>query len=129
MILDRPLVVRAALAGAGFLAVASAGMAIATPGSPARMSELRLHGSAGYTVLDSQKERVGEVTKIDADRIGRTRYLHISLDAGGEVKVAAFRAFFNAHKREVELMLSQDILSARAGADMETAATEPSVGT
>ena len=127
MDLDRPLVVRGALAGAIFLGLASAGLAMATPGGPARMSELRLQGLAGYDVLDSRKQHVGQVIRVDSDRSGRTRYLHISLDGGGEVKVAAFRAYFNARKREVELMLPQDILFARAGAVPEAEPTAPSV--
>jgi hypothetical protein len=91
------------------------------------MSDLRFHGAAEYAVLDSGKTRVGKVTKIDADSSGRTRYLHILLDAGGEVKVAAFRAFFDPRTREVELLLPQDILFARAGG--APAPIEPSVGT
>ena len=126
MILERPLVVRGALGAAGFLALAAGGLAMATPGAPARMSELRLHNLSGYVVLDSEKERVGHVIGVAAGPSGRTRYLHISLNAGGEVKVAAFRAYFNARKREIELMLSQDILFARAEG-IEPKPIEPSV--
>jgi hypothetical protein len=91
------------------------------------MSELRLQGLAGYDVVDSQNAHVGQVVRIDADRSGRTRYLHISLDGGGEVKVAAFRAYFNPREREIELMLPQDVLFARAEGVPEPAPTAPSV--
>lgn len=127
MSLERPLMVWGALAGAGLFGFGAASLATAAPGGPTRMSELRLQGLSGYAVLDSGRERVGQVIKLDADRNGRTRYLHISLDTGGEVKVAAFRAYFDAGRREIELMLPQDILFARAEGVPEPAPIEPSV--
>jgi hypothetical protein len=131
MVVDRPAMVRAAAASAGFLVLASAGLAMAAPDGPARMSELRLlHEIAGYDVFDNNNVRIGEVTRIDTDgRSGHARYVHVSLDAGGNVKVAAFRAFFNARKREVEVRLPQDILFERASVETGAAPTEPSVGT
>jgi hypothetical protein len=126
MILERPFVVRGALGAAGFLALAAGGLAMATPGAPTRMSELRLNDLSGYAVVDSQKERVGEVIKVSAGPKGRARQLHIALDGGGEVRVAAFRAYFNPRKREIELMLPQDVLFARAEG-IEPKPTEPSV--
>jgi hypothetical protein len=112
---------------AALAALATGGMAMGLPDHPARMSGLRVEGLAGHVVVDRAGEKVGEVIKVEADRHGRTRWLDIALDAGGEARVASFRAFLDASNRRIAVTLSEDLLVSRADqAAAEAPATSPS---
>lgn len=108
-----------AWAAASLLAalVASGGMTIGPPDHPVRMSGLRVAGLAGYEVLDRSGERVGRIIKVEADSLGRTRWLRIALDEGGEAKVASFRADLDQINKLISLRLAEDILLARSEAE------------
>ena len=99
--------------------LATGGMATGVPDGSVRMSGLKVSGIAGYEVLDLAGARVGEITTIETDSQGRTRWLNINLDAGGEARVASFRADLDARQKLVSLRLSEDLLIARAGAASE----------
>lgn len=107
----------------GVLALATGGMAMAPPHGPVRMSDLRVHGLAGYVVNDSRGEAVGHIVRVDRDGDGRARFLRIALDQGGEVTVGSFRAWLDTEKASVALMLPEDILLSRVDAE----AIRPSV--
>ena len=51
-----------------------------------------------------------------SDSHGRTRWLDIALDSGGEARVASFRAFLDAPRHVIALSLSEDLLVSRADA-------------
>lgn len=111
--------------------LATGGMAMGSPDGPVRMSGLKVSDLSGYEVLDATGARVGEISRVETDRDGRTRWLNIGLDVGGEARVASFRADLDAHQKLVSLRLSEDLLVARADAqtsDMTNAAiSSPSV--
>lgn len=123
-------------AGLAALAVLGAGgMAMGVPDHPVRMSGLKVEGLSGQTVIDRAGLEVGKVVDVEADSQGRTRWIDIALDAGGEARVASFRAFLDARKQQVTLTLSEDLLISRADAAAEQAqaqaqaiATLPSAG-
>jgi len=94
--------------------LATGGMAMGAPDGPVRMSALKVSDLSGYEVLDRTGARVGEISHIETDRDGRTRWLNIGLDAGGEARVASFRADLDAGQKLVSLRLSEDLLIARA---------------
>ena len=71
--------------------------------------------------------RVGEVAHVERDAQGRTRWLNIDLDAGGQARVASFRADLDARQKLVSLRLSEDLLIARADASAIAAINSPSV--
>ena len=83
------------------------------------MSSLKIANIAGYEVLDLAGVRVGEITAVETDAQGRTRWLNIDLDAGGEARVASFRADLDARQKLVNLRLSEDLLITRADAASE----------
>lgn len=87
------------------------------------MSGLKVSGLSGYEVLDSAGARVGEVIRVDADYKGRTRYVRVALDQGGEARVAAFRAYLDRANRQVDMILPADLIIAEAETEMAT--TEP----
>ena len=99
--------------------LATGGMAMGVPDGSVRMSGLKVSGIAGYEVLDLSGVRVGEITTVETDAQGRTRWLNINLDAGGEARVASFRADLDARQKLVSLRLSEDLLIARADAASE----------
>ncbi|MDZ4759543.1 MAG: hypothetical protein SGJ21_00535 [Alphaproteobacteria bacterium] len=113
---------RRALAFASGLAAASLALATAAmttvphnPNSePEYMSGLKVEGLAGYDVVDLRGLPVGEVIHVQADHKGRTRYVRISLDGGGEARIAAFRASLNADQRRIGLHLPRDLVLAEA---------------
>jgi|SRR6185503_18938603 len=109
---------------AGLLALATGGMSMAPPDSPVRMSALRVEGLSGLPVRASEGKAVGRVVTVTVDSEGRTRYLRIALDEGGEATVASFRAWLDADGQGIALMLPEDLLLARAEA--EAAPTQPS---
>lgn len=94
--------------------LATGGMAIGSPDGPVRMSGLKVSDLSGYEVLDVTGSRVGQISRIEIDGNGHTRWLNIGLDAGGEARVASFRADLDAHQKLVSLRLSEDLLIARA---------------
>ena len=61
--------------------LATGGMAMGAPEDPVRMSSLKIANIAGYEVLDLAGVRVGEITAVETDAQGRTRWLNIDLDA------------------------------------------------
>ena len=97
------------------------GMAMGSPEGPVRMSGLKVSDLSGYEVLDRTGSRVGEIRDIETDGDGRTRWLNIGLDAGGEARVASFRADLDAGQKLISLRLSEDLLIARA----DTQAIDP----
>jgi len=97
-------------------ALATGGMALAPPDRPVRMSGLRVDGLAGHLVVDPAGVKVGKIIRIEADSHGRTRWLDIALDSGGEARVASFRAFLDAPRHVIALSLSEDLLVSRADA-------------
>lgn len=104
------------------------GMAMGEPEGPVRMSNTRVTAIAGYEVLDKSGVRVGEISRIETDEQGRTRWLRVELDVGGEARVASFRADLDAQRKLVSLRLSEDLLIARAdAASAEEALSSPSV--
>lgn len=107
--------------------LATGGMAMGAPEAPIRMSALKVSSIAGYEVLDLSGLRVGEVAHVERDAQGRTRWLNIDLDAGGQARVASFRADLDARQKLVNLRLSEDLLIARADASAIAAINSPSV--
>jgi hypothetical protein len=110
-------------AGGVFIAaaiLATGGMTMGRTDGPVRMSGLKVSGIAGYEVLDMAGLRVGEIAHVETDGQGRTRWLGVTLDSGGEARVASFRADLDAKRRLVSLRLSEDLLIARALAASET---------
>ena len=107
--------------------LATGGMAMAGPDGAVRMSGLKVSDIAGYDVLDASGLRVGEIARIETDAQGRTRWLNITLDAGGNARVAAFRANLDAKQKLVSLRLSEDLLIARADAAALQPVSSPSV--
>ncbi len=102
------------------------GMAMGEPEGPVRMSNLKVTEIAGYDVLDLNGARVGEIAHVETDGQGRTRWLRVDLDAGGEARVASFRADLDAKHRRVSLRLSEDLLIARADTTAAEAVSLPS---
>ena len=102
---------------AGMLAVATGGMALAPPEGPVRMSNLKVSGLGGFDVVDSGGVHVGEVISVEADRRGRARWINLSLDQGGEAKLASFRAWLDGGERKIVLQLPEDIVVRHAEAD------------
>lgn len=106
--------------------LATGGMAKRAPDGSVRMSALKVSDLSGYEVLDRTGARVGEIRHIETDGDGRTRWLNISLDVGGQVRVASFRADLDTEQKLVSLRLSDDLLIARADAQA-TAISSPSI--
>jgi len=107
--------------------LATGGMAMGASEGPIRMSALKVSSIAGYEVLDLSGLRVGEVAHVERDAQGRTRWLNIDLDAGGQARVASFRADLDARQKLVSLRLSEDLLIARADASAIATINLPSV--
>ncbi|RYG38192.1 MAG: PRC-barrel domain containing protein [Burkholderiales bacterium] len=107
--------------------LATGGMTMGGPDGPVRMSGLKVSDLSGYEVIDMSGARVGHVSRIETDGDGRTRWLNIGLDAGGEARVASFRADLDAHQKLVSLRLSEDLLIARAETPAIQAISSPSV--
>ena len=97
------------------------------PEGPVRMSALKVSGIAGYDVLDLSGARVGEIAHVEQDVQGHTRWLSIDLDAGGQARVASFRADLDARQKLVSLRLSEDLLIARSDASAIATVSSPSV--
>jgi hypothetical protein len=98
------------------------GMAMGEPDGPVRMANLKVSGLTGFEVQDLTGMRVGEIAYVETDGQGRTRWLGVELDAGGEARVASFRADLDAKQKLVSLRLSEDLLIARADAAAAAAA-------
>lgn len=96
---------------AATLALATGGMASSPSNEPVRMSELRIEGLAGYPAYDRFGTPVGHVISVDADHKGRTRYVRIALDDGGEVRVASFNAWLDGDA--IRTGVAADLLAAR----------------
>lgn len=111
--------ISAALAGTVVLSATAVATTV-EPDGPVRMSGLKVSGLSGYEVLDSVGARVGEVIRVDADYKGRTRYVRVALDQGGEVRMAAFRAYLDKPNRQVEMILPADLIIAEAETEMAT---------
>lgn len=107
--------------------LATGGMTMDGPQGPIRMSGLKLSGIAGYEVLDMSGLRVGEIAHVETDGQGRTRWLGVALDAGGEARVASFRADLDVKQKLVSLRLSEDLLIARADAAASKRISSPSI--
>lgn len=106
--------------------LATGGMAIGAPDGPVRLSALKVSDLSGFEVLDRTGARVGEISHIETDRTGHTRWLTIGLDAGGKARVASFRADLDAGQKLVTLRLSEDLLIARADSQATDAISSPS---
>ena len=107
--------------------LATGGMAGGAPEGPVRMSGLKVSSLAGYGVLDAAGRRVGEIATIETDGQGRTRWLNIALNAGGNARVASFRADLDAKQKMISLRLSEDLLIARADAAAAAPVSSPSI--
>lgn len=102
------------------------GMAMPASDAPVRMANLKVSDIAGYDVHDRTGLRVGAIIDVETDMEGRTRWLVVDLDAGGEARVASFRADLDAKHQRVDLRLSEDLLIARADAAAAEAVSSPS---
>lgn len=100
--------------------LATGGMTMGGPEGPIRMSATKVTDIAGYEVQDRTGERVGQIVLVETDGQGRTRWLNIDLDAGGEARVASFRADLHAKEKMVSLRLTEDLLIARADAALSS---------
>lgn len=107
--------------------LATGGMVAGAPDGPVRMSGLKVSSLAGYDVRDAAGLRVGEIATIETDGQGRTRWLNIALDAGGNARVASFRADLDARQKMISLRLSEDLLIARADAAAAAPVSSPSI--
>lgn len=107
--------------------LATGAMSMAPPEGPVRMSATLISELPGYQVEDRTGERVGKIVGVDINAEGRTRWLHIALDAGGEAKVASFRAWVDASRKTVALLLSEDLLISRADAAVDPTAEAKAV--
>lgn len=125
MTFKRPHAAWGAMVGGAILF--TGGMAMGEPEGPVRMSNLKVTGIAGFEVLDLNGARVGEISRVETDGEGRIRWLNVELDAGGEARVASFRADLDARQRLVSLRLSEDLLIARADAAAAEAVSSPSI--
>ncbi|HOY77412.1 MAG TPA: PRC-barrel domain-containing protein [Hyphomonadaceae bacterium] len=106
--------------------LATGGMATGGPDGPVRMSGLKVSDLSGYEVIDMTGARVGHISHVETDGNGNTRWLNIGLDAGGEARVASFRADLDARRKLVSLRLSEDLLIARADTRAIKAISSPS---
>jgi hypothetical protein len=95
-------------------ALATGGMSAAPFQEPLRMSNLKVQGLAGFEVVDVKGVRIGEIIQIDTDDRGRARWLRVDLDAGGEIRLASFRATLDARRETIMLQLPEDIVVRRA---------------
>lgn len=102
-------------------------MIMGGPDGPVRMSGLKVSDLSGYDVIDMAGARVGHISHVETDGNGNTRWLNIGLHAGGEARVASFRADLDAHRKLVSLRLSEDLLIARADAPAIEVISLPSV--
>jgi hypothetical protein len=75
----------------------------------------------GFDVIDSAGVRVGETISVETDRRGLARWINVALDAGGEVKLASFRAWLDARGQTIALELPEDLVQRRA--EMEAQST------
>ena len=96
--------------------LATGGMTMGRAEGPFRMSATKVTDIVGYEVQDRAGLRMGEIAMVETDDQGRTRWLRIDLDAGGEARVASFRADLDAKQKLVSLRLTEDLLIARADA-------------
>ena len=79
-----------------------------------RMSNLNVHGLAGYPVLDRTGAHVGTVIAVDANPKGQARWIHVDLDQGGQARLASFRAWLDARQKVVSVQLDEDLILDRA---------------
>jgi hypothetical protein len=93
--------------------LATGGMAMGPPLEPVRMSSMNAEKTAGYAVFDRYGEKVGRIESVQNVN-GRTMWLNVALDEGGTARVASFRGFLDAPKKEIALVLTQDLISQRA---------------
>lgn len=98
--------------GLALAMLATGGMAAAPDGEPKRMSGLHVEGLAGTPVLDRVGRAVGEVIHVDADDRGRTRYVRVALNTGGEARIAAFNMWLSEDGVRAEL--DRDLIERRA---------------
>jgi hypothetical protein len=117
---------RAWAACSAVAALVTGGMTMGAPEGPLRMSGLKVSDIAGYEVQDLSGARVGQIVRVESDGQGHTRWLRIGLDAGGEARVASFRADLDAGHQLVSLRLSKDLLVARADVAALEAVSLPS---
>jgi hypothetical protein len=101
---------------AAIAALATAAMPPPPSDGPVRMSGLHVSGLADYPVEDSYGALVGKVVNVETDHDGRTRYVVIALNAGGEARVASFRAFLDQRTHLIAVSLPQDTLATRGNA-------------
>jgi hypothetical protein len=103
-------------------ALATGGMAMGPPIEPVRMSGVNADKTEGYPVFDRYGEPVGHIASVEnAD--GRTMWLNIKLDDGNMARVASFRGFLDARARQVDLILTRDLLETR-GIEQANAAAD-----
>jgi len=103
-------------------ALATGGMAMGPPLEPVRMSGLNADKTAGYPVFDRYGQPVGQIASVEnAD--GRTMWLNIKLEDGNMARVASFRGFLDARARQVDLILTRDVVETR-GIEQANAAAD-----
>ena len=100
-----------ALAAMGILA--TGGMAMGPPLDPVRMSSMNAEKTTGYAVFDRYGDRIGRIESVNNVN-GRTVWLNVALEEGGVAKVASYRGFLDAPKKEIALVLTRDLVSQRA---------------
>lgn len=83
--------------------------------APANMSTLRVEGLGGYPVHDERGVRIGEVTYVETDARGRTRYIRMQLKDGREARLAAFRARLDEGQGRVDLVMPLHAVQHAAG--------------
>jgi sporulation protein YlmC with PRC-barrel domain len=102
----------------------------ALPKEPKVMSALKVEGLAGVPVIDANGRMVGEVQHVEADYLGRTRYINLVLEDGRPARIAAFQASWDPREREIELAIPRYAVERTASAQQATMmadAGEPNV--
>jgi hypothetical protein len=103
-------------------ALATGGTAMGPPIEPVRMSGMNAVKAEGYPVFDRYGEPVGRIASVEnAD--GRTIWLNIKLEDGNVARIASFRGFLDARAKQVDLILTRDLLDQR-GIDQANAAAD-----
>jgi len=103
-------------------ALATGGMVMGPPIDPVRMSGVNATNIEGYPVFDRYGEPVGQIASVEnAD--GRAMWLNIKLADGNMARVASFRGFLDARAKQVDLILTRDLVETR-GIEQANAAAD-----
>ncbi len=90
---------------------------------PVYMSALRVEGLEGYPVHDETGAWIGDVTRVEADEQGRTRYINLTLSDGREARLSSFRARLDETAGRVDLVMPRYAVELAASAPPMTTAS------